>query len=71
MRKLIVAFRNSANAPNNGAWYERYVHMRICNAKNRTCHRVRLYKQVHNTGDKKIFIIVQRAIILEKKVIEQ
>jgi hypothetical protein len=43
--------------------------MRMGNAKNRADQHVRLYKQVHNTGDKEIFIIVQRAIILERKVI--
>ena len=71
MRKLIVAFGNFMNAPNNGAWYERYVYTRMGNAKNRAYERVRLYKQVHNTGDKEIFIIAQRAVILERKVIEQ
>jgi len=70
MRKLISAFRNFANALNNGAWYESYVHMRMGDAKNRAYQRVRLYKQMHNTGDKKIFVIAQRAIILGRKVIE-
>ena len=45
--------------------------MRMGNAKNGACQRVRLYKQVHNTGDKKMFIIAQRAVILERKVVEQ
>jgi hypothetical protein len=44
--------------------------MRMGDAKNRAYQRVRLYKQVHNTGDKKIFVIAQRAIILGRKVIE-
>jgi len=43
----------------------------MVNAKNRADQHVRLYKQEHNTGDKKIFIIAQRAVILERKVIQQ
>jgi hypothetical protein len=69
--RLIVAFCSFANAPNNGALYDIYVHMRMGNAKNRAYQRVRLCKQVHNTGDKKIFSTAQKAIILEGKVIEQ
>jgi hypothetical protein len=45
--------------------------MRMGNAKNGAYQRVRLYKEVHNTGDKKMFILAQRAINLERKVIEQ
>jgi hypothetical protein len=41
------------------------------NAKYSTYKRLRLYKQVHFTGDKEMFIIAQRAIILGRKVIEQ
>jgi hypothetical protein len=71
MRKLTVALRNFVEVPNSGAWYERYVHMRMGNAKGRAYRRTRLYKQVHKTGDKRIFTIAQRAIILERKVVEQ
>jgi hypothetical protein len=70
-RKRIVAFRNFANAPINGSWHGSYVHMRVGNAKCSTYEPLRLCKQVHNAGDKEMFIIAQRAIILERKVIEQ
>ena len=42
-RKLIVAFRNFANTPKkNGDRYERHVHVRMGNAKNRTYKRVKV-----------------------------
>jgi len=40
-------------------------------AKIRAYQSVWVDKQAHNTGDKKIFIIALRAIVLERKVIEQ